>query len=232
MTIFSRTAARRSTGFSLVELLVVIAIVGILGVVSGPMISSIGGGRNSERMGGEILTCLELARSEAMAKNTFVWVGFTNSLDSGSRVLRVAVVASKDGTTNASSSNLFPIVKPLTLRDGRISDDSQAQSRGAKIRALVDGMSGGGTPVNPLSARTGDKAGIGALQMGANTYSDTITFTPQGEVLLSGAPTSRSVLDSFLVLYLQRMHGEAETEDFSAILVNGASGGAQLIRER
>lgn len=82
------TGGRRVQGFTLIELMVAVAVVGILAMVAVPVMTSL---VNNSRINGqteELVTSLQLARAEAVRRNT-----------------RVTICPSTDGSTCAASTS-------------------------------------------------------------------------------------------------------------------------------
>jgi prepilin-type N-terminal cleavage/methylation domain-containing protein len=97
-------------GFSLVELLVVIAIIIILSALALPSLASIvtsGGLRsNASTLSG----ILEEAYSAALARNTYVWIGFSQLPNGGG--LAVGAVYSPHEDPNDFPANVAVLTKP------------------------------------------------------------------------------------------------------------------------
>jgi prepilin-type N-terminal cleavage/methylation domain-containing protein len=95
-----------SRGFSLIELMTVIGMIAMMAVLLVPGLNSVTRGREAAAAGAEIAGLLEQARAYAMAKNTYVWVGFAEEdgtqpsrvpmAPGGGRVV-ISVVASRNG---------------------------------------------------------------------------------------------------------------------------------------
>src|ERR1700734_3542471 len=110
---FCALSKARAQGFSLVELLTVISIAGILAILTVPAVQGLqqAGGFNKSVYA--MSDSLNLARSYALANNTYVYVGLTevdrtqNIMTSpqnpGVGRVALSIVATKDGTSDVSS---------------------------------------------------------------------------------------------------------------------------------
>lgn len=222
----SSNRSHRLLAFSLMELLAAIAIISVLAVATQPALSGIMGSRNLSRAAGDVASSLEFARSEAIAKNTFVWVGFTNSSQNGTSNLALSIVASRDGSPTSTAANLAPLQRNLRFENIRLATDAEASSSGSPLKSLTSDAAGQSAVLNPMSRGSRTSADFTSAQM---TFGNTITFTPQGEALLTGSPTSSTPLDPFVGVYLQKMRGNSGSADLAPLLINGASGQVRLI---
>ena len=115
----SASAPRRSkaAGFSMVEMLIVVVMMAIVIALAFPIVNSLNGSADVTKAAYEIKGVLDQARAYAMAKNTFVWVGFfeedgsrtsATPASSGTGRVVIATVASRDGTRgyDVTSSSL------------------------------------------------------------------------------------------------------------------------------
>jgi prepilin-type N-terminal cleavage/methylation domain-containing protein len=105
----------RRSGFSLVEMLTVISIAAILAVLSMPALQGLQSAGGFDKSVYGLADALNLARSYAVANNTYVYVGLTE-VDrrqnpgavpqvAGSGRVALSIVATTDGTSDYSSSN-------------------------------------------------------------------------------------------------------------------------------
>jgi prepilin-type N-terminal cleavage/methylation domain-containing protein len=110
----SRHFSPAPSAFSLVELLVVVALIGLLSILVAPAFVGQSDARSLSRATYDINGALELARTTAIAKNTYVWVGFfEEDATSGNRQagvgrVLVSIVMSKDGTRTYANNNTNP----------------------------------------------------------------------------------------------------------------------------
>src|SRR5206468_137891 len=127
------TQRERVSAFTLLELLIVMGIIGLLMVLIVPAFTTIKGGTDVTSAASTITGVLDTARTYAKANNTYTWVGFAGSIGPNQQQyvtgqVRVAIVASKDGTNLWSANNslpaasLIPVGKMMTLDNIHIGD--------------------------------------------------------------------------------------------------------------
>ncbi len=108
----------RSAAFTLVELLAVMSIVLIMAALVIPAFNAITGAGDVTKAAYDLAGALELARTYALANNTYVWVGFYEDDETqsspnaiatgkGGRVI-LSVVASRNGTRYNDAMNVIP----------------------------------------------------------------------------------------------------------------------------
>jgi len=113
----------RQRAFSLIELLMVIVLLGILSTMIVPALPSILGARGVAQAINDASSILELSRAEAMAKRTYVYVGFLNTTNFlGNSELRIGAVASQDGTVSTNGTNLKPLTRLLKIQNVLMTD--------------------------------------------------------------------------------------------------------------
>ena len=202
-------------GFSLIELLVVVAIVALLAGGTVTMFTSIGQARGVADAASQVASLLEQARSEAVSRNTYVWLSLMPQTNSGSSDLRVGLVFSKDGTTNTRGTNLAPIAKPFLIQHVMLTN----------YTALAV------PPSFPLTPGTADLASSSlsptftngkVIFSGANG-ARSVTFTPLGE-----ATTNTLVANGFdprIAIGLRQTRGTAfATNNDVVVMIDGSVG--------
>jgi prepilin-type N-terminal cleavage/methylation domain-containing protein len=203
---------RPCAAFSLIELLVVIAVVGMLAYFAVPAFNAIGRARGVSDAAESIAAALELARTEAIARRTYAWVGFLERTEPGSRGLQVGVICSSDGTTNTAATNLRPLARAVLLESVVLVDSGAA-----------------GDPVE-LASWTGGlafKAGNVNFDAGKS-----FTFTPEGEVTALPAPATADGFDPLLAVGLAELKGNTpDTANRAAVIIDGATGIPRVIRQ-
>src|SRR5436309_11696275 len=106
----AKNPERCCAAFTLLELLIVVGIIGLLMVLIAPAFTYIKGGTDVTSAAYTIKGVLDTARTYAKANDTYTWVGFAGSIGPNapqniSGQVKVAIVASKDGTNLWSTNN-------------------------------------------------------------------------------------------------------------------------------
>jgi prepilin-type N-terminal cleavage/methylation domain-containing protein len=173
--------------FSLVELLVVVALLGVLSLLATMAFNSITRGQGVTKAGYDIAEVMNVARSHAMANNTYTWVGFLPQSNEG---LRMTVVASKNGNgtptnTDLSSTNseLTQIWKTALLQNIALITAPNSPSNRPAVSANAQ-LAANTTAILPFST------GTGAGKLNYNRY--VVQFNSRGEArIASGALKNR-----------------------------------------
>lgn len=206
--------ARRSRrlGFSLLELLVVVAIVALLSVGTIPALRSILQARGATNAAYQVAAAVELARSEAIARRTFVWLAIQPQTNSGNADLRLGLFYSKDGSSNHASINVAPLARPLLLERSDMVPFSSATSF----------VTNNPVPDDLSSANSGATFTSGNFSFSSGR---TITFTPLGEASTSATPAWMNTFSPRIAITLQQTTGTTrQTNDTLAVLVDGSVG--------
>src|ERR1044071_7534397 len=103
----------RRRAVTLLELLIVVGIIALLMVLIAPAFTYIKGGTDVTSAAYTIKGVLDTARTYAKANNTYTWVGFAGSVGPNTQQsvtgqVKLAIVASKDGTNLWSANNALP----------------------------------------------------------------------------------------------------------------------------
>jgi prepilin-type N-terminal cleavage/methylation domain-containing protein len=192
--------------FSLIELLVVIAIIGVLAAVAVPALSSMTQARTVTDSAYQLADLAELARNEAIARRTYVWLGMqTNAGAGGSSQVLTGMVFSKDGTANLEDTNLQPL--------GRV---QRLERLGLFPPSVVPGA--------PTDL-TAQQAGPG-FSIGGTTFSNFIlAFTPMGEISLDPQPGPHGGFTPRIGLGLRTMRGSSPDHGNPVdLLLSGSTG--------
>lgn len=217
----SGTKKWREAGFTLIEILAVVAIMTALTLVAIPSIGSIDKARRMGRAVHDLSDFLQLARYGAISRQTYVWVGARNVTIEGQYNVQLMAVYSLDATSsNVTPANLRPLLKTLQVPGMRLCQWSN-------LKSTTQELLGQGTPESIASNTNGIQFTVGPA-----AYTETLTFTPKGEVLLKGAPTAYDGYNELIDISLQQTNGitvPAGGED-AAVVLAGATGVPKIIR--
>lgn len=206
-----KNALLRGGGFSLIELLVVVAIVSMLMVLAVPAFNSIGQARGIDEAADRISAAIDFARSEAVARGTYVWLGIDQQTNAGNLALRLGIVCSKDGTTNSAGANLLPLARSQLIDRAMLVPHQQIPASGIPNHAIDLSSFNQGVP----------------FTNGGTSFADrrTIAFTPLGEAGTNPAPSWSSSFNPFLAIGLRPSMGTtAATNSGIIVLLDGSVG--------
>lgn len=210
-------------GFTLLELLTVMGMLGIMVALVVPAFQVIVGARGVSQAVYDVVGLLELARSEAVARQTYVWVGLETATEGGSLELRMAAVASRDGSgTNLDKSNLFNLTKIIRVRNVALSTWQELK---APTRALIS---------STVSASVAANLDGISFTAGSTRFESgqTVTFTPRGESLMKGIVGIYDGYNSVVAVGIRQARGSivSPTADDAAVLIDGPTGAVTTVR--
>ncbi len=234
-------------GFSLLELLVVIAVVMTMMTMVAPAFIGINNAGNVTRAAYDVAGALNSARAYAMAKNTYVWVGFfeenaSQPFASGTGRVVMSIVASKDGTMAVTSgtipsASLTQINKLVKIDNMHLTTAGNAQfpvGDGSGMtfdnRPLAAQVWPTNAPSGPSQAPFQYPVGNGATAQ--YTFNTAIQFSPRGEVQVRVNNSSQPV-QSVVEIGLQPAHGtvpDANSKNLAAVQITGIAGNVKIYR--
>jgi prepilin-type N-terminal cleavage/methylation domain-containing protein len=214
---------RRSSeqGFSLLELLVAITIIGVLAGFTLPAFNAIGAAQGVTQGIYDVSSLLELARKEAMTRQTYVWVGFQSADVNGGKELWMAAASSRDGTDNTAQGNLIPLTRIVKIKNVALSPWSDLKS---DTRRLYEG----GSPASIAENSSGVSFSIGPVKFADRT----VTFTPSGQAMLTGSPGLDGGYDPLMEISFRQLRSGtvSASADDASIFLNGSTGTTRILR--
>jgi prepilin-type N-terminal cleavage/methylation domain-containing protein len=223
---FLRKAQRaRSRAFTLIEMLVVVAIIGILGAFVVTGFHNIATSHGVGQAAADVKGILELARSEAVTRQTYVWAAFREATNSGILEIQMALAGSVDGSPNAAATNLVGLSRVVRARNAGLTNFSTLK---AETRALL------GSNAPAPTELLGNTAGITYTNLAQSKFTNTtITFTPRGEAMLVGSPNATSGFTPLIVIGIVPSRGDQKDttkKDDSAVVLDGSTGMSLVLR--
>lgn len=207
--------SRPAAALSILELLVVIAIVTVLAGLAIPAFNSIGQAKGSSQAAHQLAAAVELARAEAIARNTFVWLGIQSEVQAGNSALRVALVASDRPT--ASAQDLRPLVRPFLLHNVTLSAPEDLDV-GTDLSGVMDVRNN----AESLSFDLGS----------GRTFATTVTFTPSGEALLKGLPSGSDGFVPEIAIGCRQTRGTTPVPGAdNIVLIDGSTARSSILRK-
>ncbi|PTY01959.1 hypothetical protein DB346_10945 [Verrucomicrobia bacterium LW23] len=216
---------RRSAraGFTLTELVVVIGVILTIGAISGPALRTLNGAGSVSRASEDLARTMELARTFAMANQTYVRVAISDEV-AGTMV--VLPIYSADGTLDAdgaadmASAQKWPVVAmPLMLSNFRMDDT---------LNASTPATSGDQVPSSTnISGMRRAVQGLGSNPSGV-MFSKFIQFNPNGEARVVKGATARYIK---LGLHKSEGNGGGRSANPFVVRVSGVNGTVSVLRK-
>ncbi len=220
-----REHPRAVRAFTLVELLVVLAIIAIMSGIVIVGLPQMKAAANVTKAGYDVLGAIELARTLAMARNTYTWVGFFEENPStpgtaGTGQVVISIVASTDGS-QLPAANLVQVNKLIRVSNSHL----DVLNAAAITRPTVPANT---YQVGDTSFANGTTFNYPLTGTAKYTFSKIIQFNPQGDAMrINDTPTQ------WMEIGLRPTHGTAAdsaTKNVAAIAIEGIGGKATLYR--
>jgi prepilin-type N-terminal cleavage/methylation domain-containing protein len=222
-------------GFTLMELVVVIGIILLILGFAAPGVMGILKGKKVEQAAAAVVDVLERTRMEAVAKNTYLWIGLANvkgdssNSVSGQDELWILSFRSKMGEKRPSA-------------DGAIFLPNSALRRAEGVGMVPTGslptMISNQLPnaAKDFATEGSSKTSMkwaGAGSSGALEFSSLILFTPRGEALIENGDPSLPAPEAFLLIGLARTNRGAmapNDQDVAVVQISGLTGRISTLR--
>jgi prepilin-type N-terminal cleavage/methylation domain-containing protein len=166
---------RNRGGFSLVEMMCVLAVVSVMMSIAWPTVVSLVSGNRLSNNAYQLSDVMQQARATAMARHTYVWVGFYSYTDaSGVPAVMVASVSGNSGqSTDLANNNCVLTEKPTILKSAAISAATAYATLPGYDSSVTttDVAAQGYSFPNPMTVE--GKANV--------TFTDVIAFGPDGQ---------------------------------------------------
>jgi len=240
---FNRLISGRNKAFTLVELLAVMGVMVVIMAFSVPLYNSINGAASVTKSASDIAGALEMAKSYAIAHNTYVWVGFFEEDPStpgkqGTGRVVISVVASNDGTNQLANAaqlttgNSTQVYKLIKLDNTHLASASNPDALTGLIRTS------GTTP--PATGQIGDSSFNSTKTVfnyplsgsGQYQFRKVIQYSPLGDATRFNGNTSDTPVQ-YMEVGIRPAHGNQSannSNDIAAIQIAGIGGVATIQR--
>ncbi len=210
--------------FTLVELLVVIAILAIMMTLVVPALPGVMGEKEMTKALNDVAGALEGAKAEAVARRSYVFVGFANVINSDRKEeLRIGSVISADGSAdNTAAANLLPLGRLTRMENLRMVGWDDLPTA---VRDLAPAEAR--SPESYIS-NFGDSPGLSFTVAKQVFSSGILIISPYGEIL---PERNARMFRPQIAIGLVPLRGKQVNPNDGAIIISqGFSGSTSIIR--
>ena len=215
--------------FTLVELLAVVAVIITLMALVLPAGVAVLQGRGVEAAMDQVAAAADLARSQALASNTYVWLGLGNRVVDGENELVMGIVRSRDGTPRLDSANAEPVANPVRIRRMYLAALNEL-STGMRQKVYdVRAQSAASAVTTPLQDQNGDAA----FSIGDIEFDHGVLFAPTGEAMAAAPVSAVAPFTTHFLLGVLPARGAQpaiQEANSGAILLYGGTGQQRRLR--
>ena len=212
---------RAEGGFSLIEMICVLAVVSVMASLVMPAITGMVTGDRLSNNAYTLSDVIQQARAAAMARHTYVWVGFSSytSADGVPTVMVASLTGNSGQASDLTGNNYVLSEKPVILRNVAIT--------GAGNYNTLPGYDSSVTTTDVASQGYSFNATV-AGRTNAN-FGDVIAFNPNGEANLAQSSGALQLVQC-LGMGLQIAPSSSKLH-VAAIQVRGLSGDVTVLRQ-
>jgi len=218
----SQKNLRRSGGFSLMEMICVLAIVSVLTSLTWPAIVGIVSGDRLSNNAYTLSEAVQQARAVAMARHTYVWVGFSTytGADGVPAVMIASVTGNSGQSSDLANNNYVLAERPAVLRNVSLTGQTNYQT--------LPGYDSTVTTTDVASQGYSFQATIAGRTNAS--FGDVIAFDPDGQANVAQNSTGALQLVQCLGMGLQVAPSSSKLH-VAAIQVRGLSGEVTVLRQ-
>lgn len=187
-------------------------VVAIMGLLVGSSVAVFNGAQSMSQVSSNVGSLLDEARTQAMAHNTYVWVGFATVNDSSGNPAGIEIMAVESQSGQASdlaAGTVTPVMKPRYVPNVNLSST-----------VSITGMSTSSTSTDISTSTMGSFTT--KLSNGTQTFTNIIQFSPQGETLV------KSTLVPWVNVGLVPVRGRMA--NVAALQISGTTGDVRLFQ--
>ncbi|MDR0534542.1 MAG: prepilin-type N-terminal cleavage/methylation domain-containing protein [Verrucomicrobiales bacterium] len=201
-------------GFTLIELLCVVAVIGLMTSLSIFSVNSIAAGKQLANNAYELAGVIRMARTAAIAQNTYVGIGFYKASQGNQDVLMVATIVSKTGQlSDLQDSNRYQLLSKCAVLKNVQFDE---QENYLNLSGIDEANN-----VDVLQSQRMVQANIGGGQ--SENFSNVIVINPSGAISMMNSGGSDE-LTRCVGIGLKASPSSASKVRLAAVQVTGLSG--------